>query len=174
MPNYELQRMTAGQLQDVEQNWKTIAGVDEFEVELAVVFEWASSRLEPATGSSHALALVNETTSATDALLEIIDADRGRMTKLLTLYPSPSFWDVPGSVTRKMLTDLYTGAIANVLDLGRERRTVQDIKIYGRSAEMLELLKHIKDVWGDTVMPGWDVSMQGRWLAVVYQGEEPQ
>lgn len=174
MASYELQELAAARLRLVEQAWRTIAGADEFEVELSHVVDWAASHMEPATGDSQAYALVDMSSGTTDALLEIIDSDRGRLTKLLTLFPSPAFWDVPGSVTEEMLTDLYAGAITQVLALGANRRTVRNIKIYGRSNELRDLLTRIQGAFGSDATEGWSASMQGRWLNVAYQGGDPK
>lgn len=163
---YELLSFSADRLGEVAGEWKAIAGEDEFKVELAAAFEWCESHLQHKEGDAHALELFNVTRGVTDGILEVVNADRGALTKLLKLWVSPTFWAIDPA-DRDLLEraiELYAAAhvevIAKAVGGGCE-----EVKIYGRTDTMLGVLKRIQAIWPSD-KTGWSASMQGRWLSI--------
>lgn len=165
MADYRLRPMTPGMLLDVAADWKTLAGEDEFTVELAAVFDWCASHLTPTENDAHAVALVDAASGTTGAILEVITTRRGRLAKMLKIYASPYFWEVDrNDGLKREVLELHAAAfvltIADGINSG-----VDEIKIYGRTGPMLDILKSLEQIWNDEAT-GWSATLAGRWLSV--------
>lgn len=166
MKKYDLRQMTNTRLSEVADDWKAAAGEDEFEVELAAVFDWCATHLSPKVNDSHAMELVDEATGKTEAVLEVITAHRGLMSKMLKIYVSPHYWAADSDVElKKDAIALFTAAFILMLRNGIVDG-VQEVKIYGRTNEMMTILTALKYEL-DEKIPGWTTTLAGRWLSVV-------
>ncbi len=154
---YELRPFTEARLNAVADEWASIGGQDEFEVELGTVFAYHRDHL------NSTFELFNITRSKTDALLDVVPPRiGGQTTKLLRIYMSPEFWPVD-AVTRELLKthiSAYSEFIVNGLSNG-----VNEVKIYGRNDVALDMLTRMQDAW-HTYVTGSVAIMQGRWLSI--------
>jgi hypothetical protein len=162
-PRHQLRQFTRQRFEAVRDRWRELAGGDdEFDSELAPMFEWCTSHLSPRAGDSQAFELYHVERDETDAILEVIDSRRGA--KLLKLFPSPEFWVIDSDEARTRVTELYGGAFAQVIANGIAKGTPL-VKIYGRSDPMVTLLQGLQTRWPAEEL-GSDAAMEGRWLAI--------
>lgn len=159
---HQLRKFTHARFEAVRVRWRELAGDDEFDIELAPMFDWCSSHLSPQVGDSHALELYHPTRDETDAILEVVDNMRGA--KLLKLYVSPAYWAIDSDETRTRVVELHAAAFVRLIANGIDRGAGV-VKIYGRSDLMLTLLERLRTGW-PSEETGWDAAMQGRWLAI--------
>lgn len=162
MHRHELRQFTAERLEVVREQWRQLAGEDEFDVELAPLFEWCTTHLSPQTGDSQARELHHIDRDQTDAILEVVDNKRGA--KLLKLYLSPEFWAIDTPSVRTGVARLHATAFVQVIRDGIARGAPL-VKIYGRSNLMLSILQDLQTQWA-SLGTDWDAAMQGRWLAI--------
>lgn len=160
MAKYELRQMDTNRLNEIKNRWRGIAGEDEFDIEFAGLFEWCSSHLEPKEGDSQAWELYNTDTAASDAIVELVDSSKGKLTKLLKLFLSPVFWDVEAK--REEVISLHIDAFVEVIKNG-VLRGAKDVKLYGRNDLMLSLLRSIHAHWK---VEGTNAHFQGRFLTI--------
>lgn len=176
MTHRELRKFTPESLAATAEHWKSISGEDEFQAELSTLFDWCDTHLEHRDGDAFALDLYDPDTEHTGAILEIVRTKRGVLTKLLKLYPSPEFWNADSDpVQRDALGQLYGDAFVAVIGdgigltdpgvIGSGTTEINEIKIFGRTNAMYELLRHVKTMWSSS-RTGWDATMEGRWLAL--------
>lgn len=165
MADYRLCNLTIERLRDIRDSWESLAGTDEFAVEMSATFEWAEPRLKETPGDSQAFELRNEITGDAEALLEIINSSDGELTKLLTLYTSPAHWGEEDD-NIGALAELYGGAFVEVLSRGMKQPTGRVVKVYGRDNDLLYILRQVKENWDKAESLGWNASMEGRWLAI--------
>lgn len=165
----ELRPFTAAELSATAYDWEGRAGSDEFEVELAAVFEWVATHLVPLPGDSHAIQVYNLVEGRTQAVLEMIDGRRGgraKMSKLFKIWVSPEFWpaDRDPSV-RSGFVDLYAGILVHVIAKGMFDG-IDEIRIYARTDALMTLLETLQSKWGSLGTP-WSASMEGRWFVLL-------
>jgi len=164
--DYHLRPMTAGRLFDVAADWRTLAGEDEFTVELAAVFDWCATHLTPTENDAHAMELVDDDTGVTGAILEVITARRGRLSKMLKIYASPHFWTVDRDpLIKREVVELYAAAFVLMIADGISSG-VDEIKIYGRTSQMLDILSSLETIWNSGDRSGWSATLAGRWLSI--------
>lgn len=172
----KLRKFTPEILAATAEDWKTIAGEDEFQAELSTLFDWCGSHLEHRDGDAFALDLYDPDTNHTGAILEIVRTKQDSLTKLLKLYPSPEFWNADSDpVLRDALGRLYAEAFVAVIGdgigttdpsvIGSGETEINEIKIFGRTNSMYELLRNVATLWSSS-LSGWDARMEGRWLAL--------
>lgn len=153
-------------LNAIREAWESQAGKDEFHAEMDTVFAGIEGDLQRSAINN--LYLVIYEHEMPQAILELIDSSRGvstKLTKLLSLYPSPTYWDKPSP---EMLEELYSSAILATIMIGSQENTKfsdYEVKIYGRNRELLDVLRHIDQNWQDT--GNVNVSMKGHWLSLV-------
>lgn len=165
MAEHVLREFTADRLSTVEQDWRQLAGDDEFDSELSPMFGWCASHINHQDGDSQALELFDPVREKADAILEVVNTRQGRMTKLLKLYISPEFWGAEDDDNLlDQIAELHGSAYAEVLVTGIAQG-VREVKIYGRTNLMLDLLRRVHMHW-NPVAAGWSTKMQGRWLAI--------
>jgi hypothetical protein len=164
LSDYVLREFTPVRLAEVAADWKKRAGEDEFAVEMATVFEWAETHLVHMEGDAYALELVHPVKLTAGAILEIVDARRGSMTKLLKLYVSPEFWAARDTVSRSELVDMHASAYTEVIRMGMDNG-VESVKIYGRTEMMHDILVDLQNLW-PVVNSGTTATMEGRWLRI--------
>ncbi|PWB97054.1 hypothetical protein [Homoserinimonas hongtaonis] len=164
MTSYLLREFTPERLSDVAGQWEELAGEDEFVVEMATVFAWAESHLVHRDGDAYALELYDPLTDKAGAILEVVDGRRGTLTKLLKLYVSPEFWNMEQQSDRLQLIDMHASAYTEIIRVGMDKG-VEDVKIYGRTDMMLEILKVLQSTW-PTEFTGTIATMEGRWLRI--------
>lgn len=147
-------------------NWRGVAGEDEFAVELATVFDWCATHLEPTENDAHAMELVDVDSNEAGAILEVITTRRGSLSKMLKIYASPYFWAVDRDPEIKWeAVELYAAAFVRMISRGIQSG-VGEIKIYGRTGQMLDILKSLERIWNDEGT-GWSATLGGRWLSIV-------
>lgn len=162
---FELRTFTLDRLNEVAADWATLAGQDEFDIELAPVFEWCRTHLEHADGDGHALELFDPTTHTTVAILEMVDGHYGQLKKLLRLIVSPEFWNVTTTSSNwNRLVETHTYAYAGVITQGMAG-SYTNVKIYGRTDIMMMILTLIKKKWNSIGAKG-TAHMRGRWLSI--------
>lgn len=161
---HELLELAADRIAQIEVSWRAEIGDDEFELEYASTFEWCASHTTHRPGDGRAFELRNTGSGDTVAFLELIDGKAGRQTKLLKMWLAPQFWsqDVDPEVRVKVIR-VFADAYAAVILRGYAEGATE-VKIYGRTHQMHELLVLIQQNW-DPSATGWDAKMQGRWLA---------
>lgn len=157
-----MRSFTLTRLEVVTNQWRETAGEDEFDVELAPLFNWCATHVSPRTGDSCAHELYNTETGRTDAILEVVDNARGA--KLLKLFTSPEFWAADTKEARAQIVRLHTAAFLQVIQDGITRG-IGLVKIFGRSPLMLRVLQELHTLW-PSEQTGWEATMQGRWLAI--------
>ncbi len=156
LDDFVLRPLTKRRLDEVAETWSNIGGRDEFEVELGHVFEWSRLHLHSA------FELYNETQSKTDAILEVVQGERGRATKLMRIYLSPEFWPVDAVTPAVMRTHIEAYATFIFSGLSSDTRQV---KIYGRTDVSLNMLTSMQRLWPN-FNTGSTAKMEGRWLAI--------
>lgn len=163
MTRHRLNELTSERLEGIRSDWSSFAGEDEVAVELSAAFDWASQHLHEENNNSQALELRNEDTGDADAILELVTSKRGAMTKLLKVYYSPRFWGTgAGNDDVDALADIFVGAFSEVVRRTARSGVVQEVKVYGRSDHMYEILSLIATKWVED--DSWSVAMEGRWL----------
>lgn len=156
-------------LSDTRGAWELIVGSDEFAIEYGTLFDWIQAHRDYTVkngGTSTAYALVQEGHQTASAFIEVISSDnKGGLTKLLKVFISPQYWDIPDHQTD--VVRLFSASILEVVRISRNNNS-RTFKIYGRTPELLSLLHslHVAMMKDDLVPPGVTVSMTGRWLEV--------
>ena len=154
------------ELNSVRAVWEQQAGEDEFRSEMDTVFAGIEGDLQ--NPKINNLYLVIYELGTPQAILELVDSSRGaktKLTKLLRLYPSPTYWDEP---TPSVLEELYSTAILATIMIGSQKLTDgnfsdYEVKIYGRDQELLNVLQDINENW--QADGSVHVNMEGRWLS---------
>lgn len=169
MPDHHLRQLTPERLDVVRDRWRALSGEDEFEVEMAALFDWCGTHIAPQDGDSQALELYDRDRDETDAILEIVEGKRGAMSKLLKLFVGPHFWLAEDNQQmRVQIVELHVAAFSQVINAGIAKGA-REVKIYGRSNLMLSILKALQAQW-PSEQTGWDAAMAGRWLAISRRG----
>lgn len=157
--------VNVAELNSVRTVWEQQVGEDEFRSEMDTVFAGIEGDLRnPKIDNLYLVIYERETPQA---ILELVDSSRGattKLTKLLTLFPSPTYWADP---TASMLGELYSTAILATIMIGSQKLTDgnysdYEVKIYGRDQELLNVLRDINKNW--QANGSVQVSMEGRWL----------
>lgn len=162
MSKYTLQNFSTETIKSTRDHWQAFLDDDAFELELAPTFDWVENHVEPKDGDSIALRLENSDSGKTDAIVEIVTSRKGQMHKMLKIIPSPKFWDVDNH--RKEIVDLYVDVFLNVLTYGGFKSD-HKVKIYGRDAEMMSILKSIHSIWS---IKGSRADFEGRFLTITW------
>lgn len=165
----ELRLFSGSELSAVAFEWETLAGSDEFEVELSSVFEWASDHLVSLPGDGHAIQVFNVKEGRTQAILEMIDSRRGSrtaMSKLLKIWVSPEFWpaDRDPSV-RSGFVELYAGILVHMISNAMSSN-MDEIRIYARTDALYHLLTDLQSGWG-SLKTLWSATIEGRWFVLL-------
>lgn len=164
MQRYTIRKFTTDRLETVRQRWEGIAGEDEFALELSGLFQWCSTHVEPSDGDSQALELYSIDADKCDAIVEIVNGRKGKLSKLLKLFPSPSYWDATDRYPE--VVALYAHTFALVIREGLVKGA-QDVKLYGRNELMLSILRSLHAHWR-TEQTGTTASFSGRWLTITF------
>lgn len=160
MAKYEIRELTPDRLIEVRDRWRGIAGDDEFDIELAGLFEWCSSHLKHQEGDSQAWELHNQDSNQCDAIVDLVASRKGALTKLLKLFLSPNLWDVESN--REAVISLYVDAFIEVIK-GGLLKGAKDVKLYARNDLMMSLLRSIHAYWH---VEGTKAHFQGRFLTI--------
>lgn len=160
MAKYKIREFTTERFEEVKERWRGHAGEDEFEIELSGFFDWCVAHLTKVDGDSQAFELYNTDTDACDAIIEMVDSRKGKLTKLLKLLLSPEYWDVEKN--RDQLISLYIDAFVEAIKDGA-LKGAKDVKLYGRNDLMLSLLRSIHAHWQ---VEGTSAHFQGRFLTI--------
>lgn len=168
LQNMELREFTQARFEQVRNEWRDAAGVDEFTVELGPMFEWAEQHLSPTPGDSMVFELRNVVTDKCLAIADIVDTET-RMSKLLKLHLTPEIWSLEGTEKVQNVALIYMSAYTCVITKGIDKR-VRQVKIYGRNDFMLKVLRSLHAGWSTDDL-GLHASMQGRWLVVTNETE---
>lgn len=165
MKQYTLRNFTKDRLARVSREWAIIAGEEEFEVELAPVFDWCSGHLVHIDGDAHAMEVYDAESGNTDLILEMVNGKRGALSKLLKIHLSPRFWAASkDDDLLEELIDAYASTIVSVIDHGIDGG-FDEIKIYGRTDAVLGMLQRLQAGWVE-LGTTWTASMQGRWISI--------
>lgn len=162
MKSHQIRKFTPERLHAVRSAWNTLAGDDEFEIELAPFFDWCETHIDQHGGDSHACELHNTLTGACDAIIELVDSPQAKLSKLLKLFISPEMWDVDDK--REQVVNLYVNAFIQVIDNGWIKGS-KHIKLYGRTSLMLSILHTIHAQW-PAASTRSTATFQGRWLTI--------
>ena len=160
MSKYKFREFTPARLSETRQRWRGIAGDDEFDIELAGLFDWCEGHLQPMAGDSQAWELHNADSGECDAILEMVDSRKGALTKLLKLFLTPRMWDVEAN--REAVISLYIDAFVEAIMNGA-LKGAKDVKLYGRNDLMLSLLRSIHAHWQ---VKGTNAHFEGRFLTI--------
>lgn len=160
MSKYSTLNFTKDLCQAAKREWEDIAGGDAFDLELSPVFSWVETHMDVAPNDSVALCLWNNDSKRTDAVVEIVDSRKGKLSKLLKVIPSPRFWDVNN--VRGEIIQLYTEAFFNVITAGGFGSS-RVVKLYGRDDEMMSILRSIHAAW---TVSNSTAEFEGRFLAI--------
>lgn len=163
---YTLRSFSRDRLSRVSREWAPLAGEEEFEVELAPVFDWCVDHLVHREGDAHALELYAPDHGDTDMILEMVNGRRGSLSKLLKVHISPRFWPAADGDEGLLdeLVHAYASAFTLVIGSGMQGG-FDEIKIYGRREGMFAMLKRLQSEWS-LFGTEWTASMQGRWLSI--------
>lgn len=159
-----IQKIDAGRLATIRQEWEQEAGEDEFAVALSHVFEWAEGHLEAVENESQALELFNTESQGADVIVEVINSKRGSLAKLLKIHYGPHLWNAGESRERlEELVDVTSDAMIEVLSEYLTQSMIREVKVYGRTSVMLQMLEMIHNDWNQEGT--WSTRMEGRWIA---------
>ena len=166
LTNYELIDFSPSDLEEVESQWRSVAGDEVFQLECAPLFTWAAANIERRQGYGHARGLRNLSTGYVDAILETTTSPQLRMTKLIKVVVGPDFWitDDPDDDEVAELVRTHAACYGTVLG-DAEREEFREVKIYGREPFSFSMLKRVQQGW-DSTTTGWDARMKGRWLSL--------
>lgn len=164
LKNYELRPLSNQRLDELAQEWSRFDD-EAFEVELAAVFAWARAHLTPKENNSHAVELYSHDTETAHAIIELVNSKRGALSKMLKLWISPELWGQTEDDAKRII-EMHAAAFVKVIAHSSSNDAVQEIKIYGRTNVMLDMLSRVRDVWNDQADTGWTAKMAGRWLAI--------
>ncbi len=160
MSKYSTVSFTEALVQGAKKEWEAFAGGDAFDLELSPVFSWVETHMAVAPNDSVALCLWNNDSNRTDAIVEIVDSRKGKLSKLLKVIPSPRFWDVNNA--RGEIIQLYTEVFFNVITAGGFGQS-RVVKLYGRDDEMMSILRSIHAYWA---VQNSTAEFEGRFLAI--------
>jgi len=160
MSKYQIREFTPERLKETGQRWRGIAGEDEFDIELSGLFDWCTTHLQPTDGDSQAWELHNTDNGECDAIMEMVDSQKGTLTKLLKLFLTPKLWDVEAN--REAVISLYIDLFVEAIKAGA-LKGAKDVKLYGRNDLMLSLLRSIYAHWQ---IEGTKARFEGRFLTI--------
>lgn len=163
----ELHAFTEERLAEVKASWLNIAGHDVFAVELAPTSDWAATHIVPTQGDSVALELRDTTSGDCVAIVDVVDSDMRRMSKLLKIHVSPTVWFLEGPDLIKTVATIYSAAYTRVITAGLHKQ-VRQVKIYGRNEVLLGVLRALNENW-PLNEHGLTGAMHGRWFVVTDQ-----
>ena len=164
--NYSMRELNEQRVDIILEEWRNIAGEDEFSLELEPMFDWCRSHTEQKDGDSRAWELYDPKSDECCAIVEIVDSRRGGLSKLLKLFVTPQFWDMDNN--RKCVIEIYMATFFEVTKkgilVGAER-----VKLYGRTDLMLSILTSIharsmEASWPKNIKAG----IEGRWLTLSF------
>ena len=160
MSKYKLVELTQNLIDPTKESWQSLIGEDAFSLEFGLIFDWVEAHMQAIDGDSLAKGMLNNDTGQIAAFVEIVSGRKGQMHKLLKVVPSPYFWDV---TTRRLeVIELYIDVFFSVLS-SHGFKSLHKVKIYGRSDEMMSLLKSIHSLWS---IPGSSAEFEGRFLSI--------
>ena len=169
-----LRKITKDRIAVVRQEWEQVSDPDLFAVEYQDVLDRMAHDAESPTQLDAHYEMVADT-GVSLALLEMIDSQQGKQTKLLRYYFSPDqltrSLEGPESEFTREATDTFVEVI-NAVVLDSLMREIRDIKIYGRSDEMLSVLESLKRAVDNSDFSDNGVTIkamfEGRWLRVLF------
>lgn len=162
MNSHQIRKFTPERLHEVRNAWNSLAGEDEFEIELAPFFDWCQTHIEQHSGDSHACELHNIHTGNCDAIIELVDSPHAKLSKLLKLFISPEMWNVDDK--REQVVNLYVNAFIQVIGDGWVKGA-KHVKLYARTSLMLSILHTIHAKWPAERTKS-TATFQGRWLTL--------
>ena len=167
MEKHTLVEASIERLDDIESEWRRLSGDDEFAVEMGIKFSQARADLKSGGSSSRYVEVREVQDGRALAILDMVDASRISTTKLLSVWSSPEYWAEPKSTSevKQKVAELYSVTFIQVLATSFAGSTVDTVKLYGRTDEMLTILVTLNQVWNGS-SAGWSSSMQGRWLVL--------
>jgi DNA-binding protein YbaB len=137
-------------------SWAAVCDPDTFAVEYERFFEQLNQI------DSQYYVIVKGKSKEALAFVDIVSSPNGPKTKLLKLTVSPSV----AAKDLNTLRDLYITAMKQTFSISNTNKT-KAVKFYGRTADMLELLVEINEIWNKTTLPDSLKSrMAGRWLEI--------
>lgn len=167
----ELKELTMAALSNAEREWSAVMGDDLFATEFRDVFAYAERNLggdvEFSSGDLSAYRhLVDTSTGRSVALVDLIAARQGQQLRLLHIHLGPMIWDYDmGSADASRVRDVMTTILVAVLEDASTSCSLGGVKVYGRSNDVLDILRTIADGWlADHDNAQWSATMQGRWL----------
>lgn len=162
MSAYIIREFTKARLSQVRAQWKSVAGEDEFELELGGFFDWCEDHISPCDGDSQAWELYAEKTDSCDAIVELVDSRKGELTKMLKLFVTPEMWDVEAH--RSRIVSLYVDCFTQVIAKGILQGT-KNVKLYGRNDLMFSILRSLHAAW-PAEETRTQAEVNGRWLTI--------
>ena len=163
MAKYKLAEFTDSLFNTTKAAWSNLVDDDAYEIEVLTQLQWVESHLVQKDHDSFAMALVNNDSDNVDAIVEIVSSKKGAMVKLLRVILSPEFWDITSKrddVINIYLDVFFNFIAANAIQSGSK------VKIYGRTDEMMSLLRSIHSNWN---VQGGVADFEGRFLTVVFK-----
>jgi hypothetical protein len=137
-------------------SWAAVCDRDTFALEYERFFE----QLSRIDGQYYVIVRVKSKEAL--AFVDIVSSANGPKTKLLKLTVSPSV----AAKDVNALRELYIAAMEQTFSISNTNKT-KSVKFYGRTAEMLELLVEINELWNKNPLPdGLKSRMAGRWLEI--------
>lgn len=167
-----LSPITLERLAAIRSSWEEIAGPDEFAVELSRTFDSLEQQIKTAGDTSPYSEVFDSFAGETMAILELYNTRQGTLTKLLTVHLNPRFWGAPETdESREALIDVYATSITLVITLGFSTAPdgIREIKMFGRSNRMHEILRSIAGHWRNMTadsLANSTAAMEGRWLKI--------
>lgn len=171
--NYIMKSFTKGIIDTTKESWRLeVNDEDLFDMFYAELFRWVYKHIDynnPSLGS-YAYGIFNRdaTTDPACAIVEIIQKQYGqKVTKLLRLDVSPTLSDEESLSTLNELVDIITVAITGTIEIS-DRNNSNTIKIYGRTAPMLGVLRELDKTFKENQKFSGLITTQiaGRWLEV--------
>lgn len=167
MQKHALVDASIERLDEIELRWRQLSGDDEFAVEMGINFSQARADLNSNASGSRYVEVRDVRDGRALAILDMADASHISTTKLLSVWSSPEFWAEPQTTSemKQKVAELYSVTFILVLANSFGGSTMDTVKLYGRTDEMLTILVTLNQVWNGS-SAGWSSSMHGRWLVL--------
>jgi hypothetical protein len=168
MNTFELNKFTPETLKATNDNWLAIAGEEEYLAEYFRLFRI----IEPTIKDKHIhyesvyYGLFENNNGYASSIIEIVTSKKpkGVMTKILNIEVGPKFFS-PTNTSE--YTEIYINTLLESLKLSQSTTEGYQLKIYGRTNELLSTLYAVHIKLSQNKIDGIkSVSMQGRFLMI--------
>ncbi len=159
MDNFQFTQVNDQIIRDASEDWLNEVGNDLFQVEYERYFNETLLRSQDVF---YAIGIKGNPVVL--AFVEIISKHRVAKAKLLRITVHPSLLPLDADGNQETLVNVYLYAVKNTFHLAATNEA-REVKIYGRTDHMLNVLKTVSSILDESPMAGFVHILENRWLS---------